>query len=145
MEKKEWNKNRPQNENHDGRKKRYDSRPGYGADRGNRSGGRYDPDRKPASYEDREDEEDTGLVLGRNAVRELLKSGRPVDKLYVAGREGSIVALVAEAKKQKGNRIGKQRQMLMDNKGSAIVMVLVAIAFASSAKIICFSIYCVDM
>jgi len=43
--------------------------------------------------------EDTGLVVGRNAVRELLKSGRPVDKLYVAGREGSIVALVAEAKK----------------------------------------------
>ena len=38
---------------------------------------------------------------------------------------------MAEAKKQKGNRIGKQRQMLMDNKGSAIVMVLVAIAFVS--------------
>lgn len=38
---------------------------------------------------------------------------------------------MAEVKKQKRNRIGKQRQMLMDNKGSAIVMVLVAIAFVS--------------
>ena len=38
---------------------------------------------------------------------------------------------MTKAKQQKGNRIGKQRQMLMDNKGSAIVMVLVAIAFVS--------------
>lgn len=45
-------------------------------------------------------EMDTGLVVGRNAVRELLRSGRPVDKLYVSGREGSITALVAEAKKR---------------------------------------------
>jgi len=43
--------------------------------------------------------EESGIVVGRNGVRELLKSGRPVDKLYVAGREGSIVALVAEARK----------------------------------------------
>lgn len=40
-----------------------------------------------------------GLVIGRNAVRELLKSGRPVDKLMVrrGDREGSIVVIVAEA------------------------------------------------
>jgi 23S rRNA (guanosine2251-2'-O)-methyltransferase len=40
-----------------------------------------------------------GLVIGRNAVRELLKSGRAIDKLYVqrGEREGSIVVLVAEA------------------------------------------------
>lgn len=40
-----------------------------------------------------------GLVVGRNAVRELLKSGRTVDKIYVqrGEREGSIVVLVAEA------------------------------------------------
>ncbi len=40
-----------------------------------------------------------GLVIGRNAVRELLRSGRTVDKLYVqrGEREGSIVVLVAEA------------------------------------------------
>ena len=40
-----------------------------------------------------------GLVIGRNAVRELLKSDRTVDKLLVrrGDREGSIVVLVAEA------------------------------------------------
>lgn len=40
-----------------------------------------------------------GLVVGRNAVRELLRSGRTVDKLLVqrGEREGSIVVLVSEA------------------------------------------------
>lgn len=52
----------------------------------------------------REDEnsencENTGLVIGRNAVRELLKSEREIDKLLVqrGEREGSIVVLVAMA------------------------------------------------
>lgn len=52
-----------------------------------------------------DEEEDTpydpteGLVIGRNAVRELLRSERTVDKLLVhrGEREGSIVMLVAEA------------------------------------------------
>ena len=45
------------------------------------------------------EEASEGLVVGRNAVRELLKSGRAVDKLLVqrGEREGSIVVLVAEA------------------------------------------------
>ncbi len=40
-----------------------------------------------------------GMVIGRNAVRELLKSGRDIDKIIVqkGDREGSIVALIAEA------------------------------------------------
>jgi len=40
-----------------------------------------------------------GAVLGRNAVRELLRSGRAVDKLLVQSgeREGALVPLVAEA------------------------------------------------
>lgn len=44
-------------------------------------------------------EVDEGLVIGRNAVRELLRSDRTVDKLLVrrGEREGSIVMLVAEA------------------------------------------------
>ena len=39
------------------------------------------------------------IVAGRNAVRELLKSGRSVDKLFVrtGDREGSIIVIVAEA------------------------------------------------
>ena len=66
-------------------------------------------DREPRlDYEDREpdfedgntpDPEAEGLVIGRNAVRELLRSDRTVDKLLVrrGDREGSIVVLVAEA------------------------------------------------
>lgn len=47
----------------------------------------------------RQEEVSEGLVIGRNAVRELLKSGRAVDKIFVqkGEREGSIVVLVAEA------------------------------------------------
>ena len=42
---------------------------------------------------------DTGVVIGRNSVRELLKSDRDIDKLLVqkGEREGSIVMLVAQA------------------------------------------------
>lgn len=65
---------------------------------------RYDQknrrDRRPERMTPRDEEfSDEGLVVGRNAVRELLKSGRTVDKLYVqrGEREGSIVVLVAEA------------------------------------------------
>ena len=57
-----------------------------------------------ANNHERRDREQTeeindGLVIGRNAVRELLKSGRAVDKIFVqkGDREGSIVVLVAEA------------------------------------------------
>ena len=44
-------------------------------------------------------DESAGLVIGRNAVRELLKSNREIDKLLVqkGEREGSIVVLVAMA------------------------------------------------
>lgn len=46
-----------------------------------------------------EEKEDNGIVVGRNAVRELLKSDRSVDKIYVrkGDREGSITVLIAEA------------------------------------------------
>ncbi len=44
-------------------------------------------------------EYENGAVIGRNAVRELLRSGRSVDKLMVqrGERTGSIVVLVAQA------------------------------------------------
>lgn len=40
-----------------------------------------------------------GVVVGRNSVRELLKSGRSVDKIFVKSgvREGSLTVIVAEA------------------------------------------------
>lgn len=44
-------------------------------------------------------EEQSGIVIGRNAVSELLKSGRAIDKIYVrkGEREGSVTVLVAKA------------------------------------------------
>lgn len=94
MEKKEFTAKNKQYDNRG--EKRYSKRPGYGADKRRPQRESYD------RYRDEDDDlmpEETGLVCGRNAVRELLRSGRAIDKLFVAGREGSIVALVAEAKK----------------------------------------------
>ena len=54
---------------------------------------------RPRERREEVTEVNEGLVIGRNAVRELLKSGRAVDKIFVqrGEREGSIVVLVAEA------------------------------------------------
>lgn len=60
-------------------------------------------DRRERRFDDKKTNEgfeiDESLVIGRNAVRELLRSGRTIDKLLVqkGEREGSIVVLVAEA------------------------------------------------
>lgn len=55
-------------------------------------------DRFPEAH-DSEGQDVGGLVIGRNAVRELLKSEREIDKILVqrGEREGSIVVLVAMA------------------------------------------------
>jgi 23S rRNA (guanosine2251-2'-O)-methyltransferase len=47
-----------------------------------------------------EEESDNGIAYGRNIVAEILKSGKPIDKLFVQSgeREGSITVLVAKAK-----------------------------------------------
>lgn len=62
---------------------------------------RFDRARREDAETRRNEDEETGngAVIGRNAVRELLKSGRTIDKLLVrrGDREGSIVVLVAEA------------------------------------------------
>ena len=49
--------------------------------------------------ENGDEEAATNAVCGRNAVLELLKSGRAIDKLFVrkGDREGSITLIVAEA------------------------------------------------
>lgn len=82
----------------------------YNSKRNKSNSERFDAKSRPNStkknYHDRDVEKTTrdeemnsGLVIGRNAVRELLKSGRPIDKLLVqrGEREGSIVVLVSEA------------------------------------------------
>ena len=55
------------------------------------------------SNDNDESEEASGIVVGRNAVRELLKSGRSIDKIFVqkGEREGSITVLVAESIQRK--------------------------------------------
>lgn len=68
--------------------------------REDKKGGGYN--RHPSREEER-DVYTEGVVAGRNAVRELLRSGRSVDKLFVKGgvREGSLTVIVAEAIKAK--------------------------------------------
>ena len=58
--------------------------------------------RTPESEIPKVEREDSGMVYGRNAVIELLKSGKPVDKLYVQSgqREGSITKIFSEAVKK---------------------------------------------
>ena len=58
---------------------------------------RYENRRNDRRFE--ESTPDENLVIGRNAVRELLKSSRSVDKIFVSKgeREGSITMLVAKA------------------------------------------------
>lgn len=48
----------------------------------------------------RREELPADMVVGRNAVSELVKSGAPINKILVSGREGSIVVIIAEAKKK---------------------------------------------
>jgi len=59
---------------------------------------KYVPD-SAQSFDGVESEEHSNAVCGRNAVLELLKSGRAIDKLFVrkGDREGSITLIVAEA------------------------------------------------
>ena len=38
------------------------------------------------------------LIFGRNAVAELIRSGTPVDRIFVSGIEGSVVPIVSEAR-----------------------------------------------
>ena len=59
---------------------------------------------------------ENGAVIGRNAVRELLRSDRPVDKLMVqrGERTGSIVVLVAQAI-EKGIPVIEVEKSKLDN------------------------------
>ncbi len=66
----------------------------------NESGGKYKKKRVEAAFRPQEAREpEEGVVFGRNAVKELLASGKDVDKILVAHgeREGSISVLVSQA------------------------------------------------
>ena len=106
--------------------KSYDKKPYEKKPYGDRSRNEYKPhDKKQYErFDDRMEEEDgntpdpeaEGLVIGRNAVRELLRSDRTVDKLLVrrGDREGSIVVLVAEAV-EKGIPVVEVDKTKLDN------------------------------
>lgn len=75
--------------------------------RDNKSVGKYDHVDHSAKAQSQaapvNEELGSGIVIGRNAVRELLHSERTIDKLLVqrGEREGSIVVLVAQALEKK--------------------------------------------
>lgn len=75
-------------------------------------------------------EYENGAVIGRNAVRELLKSGRPVDKIMVqrGERTGSITVLVAQALAEKIPVIEVEKQKLDALSGFAPHQGIVAMA-----------------
>ena len=54
----------------------------------------------PFEKNDRIQEADPNLIIGRNPVTEILKNDRPVDKLMVSSREGSMIKIVAMAKEK---------------------------------------------
>ena len=82
------------------KEKRYSSGGNYDRKKTFRTDGPHQRTKDTFQHRDESDEAfDSGIVAGRNAVRELLKSGRTIDKIFTqqGEREGSIVALAAEA------------------------------------------------
>ncbi len=84
------------------RSENYGSKNGKGVKKGKKGKGSNNSYRRDEENDGR-DGGIPGAVVGRNAVRELLRSDRSVDKLYVksGAREGSIVVIVAEAVSKK--------------------------------------------
>lgn len=75
--------------------------PEYNNNKSRKNDRGYHERRKPVDrqYTPAAEEDSCGAVIGRNAVRELLRSGRSIDKIMVkrGEHEGSITVLVAEA------------------------------------------------
>lgn len=73
----------------------------YSNNRNKKKDRAYYNHKKPVYRENEQvaEEDNCGVVIGRNAVRELLRSGRSIDKIMVkkGEHEGSITVLVAEA------------------------------------------------
>ncbi len=69
---------------------------------------------KPENEAEKREEFNNGAVPGRNAVRELLKSGKTIEKIFVrrGDREGSITVLVAEAINRKIPVIETEKEKL---------------------------------
>lgn len=88
------------------------------------------PDEQAAPAEGIQGEYENGAVIGRNAVRELLRSERPIDKILVqrGERTGSITVLVAQAIARKIPVIEVEKQKLDSVAGFAPHQGIVAMA-----------------
>lgn len=88
--------------------------PGRRADNRPQSRRKTSDDYAGKNREDRNEEYNNGAIPGRNAVRELLKSGKAIDKIFVrrGDREGSITVLVAEAINRKIPVIETEKEKL---------------------------------
>ncbi len=110
------------------RSKKYDSKgranKEYKQNSKHRDNSSHDSDVREAA------QENTGLVIGRNAVRELLKSDREIDKILVqkGEREGSIVVLVAIAIEKGIPVVETDRNKLDNMSGSANHQGIIAMA-----------------
>ena len=74
----------------------------------------YNKNRKNFREEKRTDADDGSVIVGRNPVLELLKSGRGIEKIYVlkGEREGSITKIYAEARARGINVAETDKQKL---------------------------------
>ena len=70
--------------------------------------------------EDKKDELNPNIIVGRNPVIEALKSGREVDKLVVSSTEGSMIKILAMAKEM-GIPVMKAEKTALDRISSGQV------------------------
>lgn len=87
-------------------------------------------------------ETDSTVVVGRNPILELLKSGKELEKLYVqkGEREGSITKIFAEAKKQGVviTEVDKSRldEMALGNAHQGVAAVVSSVSYVSVAELV---------
>lgn len=82
------------------------------------------------------------IVVGRNPVMELLKSGKEIEKLYIqrGEREGSITKIFAEAKKRSIviSEVDRRRleELALGNAHQGVAAIVSAIQFVSVSDIV---------
>ena len=103
-------------------------------------------DRRPREKEQRfKGEPDENIVYGRNAVKELLASGRDIDKLFiqVGDREGSVNLLIGQASERKIPIIEAERSKLdslsMGNHHQGIVAIAAERNYATVEEILAYA------
>ena len=103
----------------------YDNKKGNKGGKGGKSAPRRESRRDTVQTEERSD-----IVIGRNPVRELLASGRTVDKIFVqrGERTGSVIPLMAEAASRGIVTVEVEKQKLDAMCGGAAHQGIIALA-----------------